>query len=424
MSDILDLDLRDFGTAYHAWVDQSQAFEDIIRQWYVQAHEGREPARNDMHHAFWRVMVERDRWGTLRAALQDTWPLGHSSNGPAPVAPPEAPQPAPVPNLPDRPSPGSGGFRLEKLVRVTGPQDGEFVNRGYSYYSQCVILGEAAYAFAANADGHCYFFQVSERGHVVRLGSLLPYTGGEGWYFDAAGRVCLLDGPRLRRVNPFSGENEVVFDINDMHPGCDGWQAHSSDDGRTHSATVRRPTSDGPYQRIGTAVVSNGRPGFIPARGVLDESHLSGNGLYLLIEDDNDLVIHDLERGTHRIVPDREGALSHLDCGPDFAVGEDNFAGACVRLDLPTMQRRELFKTWGMGHLSIRNDVCLLSDATHLSLVSLQGSGVFSFLEHGMRSDGTYDTQVHGNLDPTGSIAAFVSNRDGRFDLYLAPVPR
>jgi len=425
MADILDVDLRDFSAAYHAWVDRAQECEDTITQWYRQAHDGRDPALGDLHHAYWRVMVERERWGTLRNALQDTWPLD-VSNGPAPLAPPAPPS---------SPKPHRGGDVLRQVVQVTNERDGEFLPRMYSYWPNAVIRGEVIYVFAGHADGEPRFFQITPDGRVARLGPLLPYRGtSEGWYWDADGWVYLIDGPRLRRVNPFSREDRVVFSIERTHPDCELWQAHSSDDGETHSATVQRIVSDGPYPRVGT-VVCRGRDlqTFYEPKGELDESQITPDGEFLIIKEDEQNRIVNLCSGAQRMIWDAEGAVGHSDCGPGILVGEFSHGqyGECVLWDLrgPLAfdQRRVLFTTWNMGHVSIRGGVCLLSDATHLSLVSLNGGGVVSFLRHGMTVADPlkpYNYQVKANLDPSGRVGCYMSNQGGaRFDVFLTPIP-
>jgi hypothetical protein len=66
----------------------------------------------------------------------------------------------------------------------------------------------------------------------------------------------------------------------------------------------------------------------------------------------------------------------------------------------------------------MRAGKCLRSDDQKLSLIALDGSGETSLIEHGMSGRG-YDHQVFGNLDPTGRVACFMSNRAGRMDAYL-----
>src|SRR4029077_5476730 len=143
-----------------------------------------------------------------------------------------------------------------RIIPVTSASDGEFVPRMYSYWPNAWIHGRAAYVFAGHADGMPRFFKVDlTSGNVERLGSMLGFTGTtEGWYWTADGWIMLCDGARLRRVSPFTNEAPVVFDISESHPGCILWQAHSSDDGQTHSATVKQIVSDGAYPAIGTVV--------------------------------------------------------------------------------------------------------------------------------------------------------------------------
>lgn len=310
-----------------------------------------------------------------------------------------------------------------RSIRVTDERDGDLVNRAYSYWPMCWLHGRTATAFVGTADGRPRFFRVDlDTGHVERLGSLLGYGGtAEGWYFEVSGSVSLCDGPLLRRVNPFTGQDVVVMDIRSVHPDCRIWQAHSSEDGQTHCATVERIVNDGPYQRIGTVAARHGSVQFFGANGVLDESQVTADGAYLVIKEDEDNRIVTLASGQERILRDADGALGHSDCGAGFMVGEDNQRGACVHVDLATLERRVLFETWNMGHVSVRANRCLLSNQTHLSLVALDGSGVTPILEHGMSGSG-YDFQVRANLDPTGHVACYLSNAHGRLDLFLVEI--
>lgn len=316
-------------------------------------------------------------------------------------------------------------------IRVTDDRDGAIENRVYSYWPNAWVRPDGVIvAFV----GERFFLIQPATGEVDRLGvprALQPYPAtGEGRYWDAEGRIYLLDGPRLRRVEPFAGEDVVVFDITN-HPGCDLWQAHSSDDGATHSATVRQIVADGPYPKIGTVVYRGHSQRFYAAEGTLDESQVDASGRFVIIKEtflrggrerlDNRFL--DLETGASDWLWDEEGAVGHSDCGPGFVVGEDDQIGACVRLSLlDRSERRALFSTWNMGAVSVRRGRCLLSDATALSLVALDGSGVTPLLSHGMTGGG-YDYQVHANLSPCGRVAAWVSNVAGRMDLYLFVLP-
>lgn len=318
------------------------------------------------------------------------------------------------------PAPSSTG-----PIRVTDERDGELLNRGYAYWSAAHIGPDGLVTlFVGHADGQPRFFNVNlDSRTVLRLGALLPYAGtGEGWYFDRDGFIYLCDGPFLRRVHPLTGSDVVVLDISTSLPGSRVWQAHSSDDGTTHSATVERITSDGPYERLGTVVQRHGTLRFIARQGTLDESQVDASGRYLVIKEDDDNRILDLVDGSERRITNAEGALGHSDCGTGIIVGENDQIGACVSMDLATLQQRPLFSTWNMGVVSVRAERCIVTDQTQVKLVALDGSSVRPLVEHGMQGSG-YDFLCRANLDPTGRVAMYISNAaDGRMDAYLLPI--
>jgi len=336
---------------------------------------------------------------------------------------PAPPPPDPPPDIiiPAPPMPTGA-----HIIHVTSFGDGELVNRGYSYWPQAWLeTPTSAIVFCGHADGRSRFWRVDLRsGTVVRLGALLGYGGtGEGWYWDREGWIYLTDGPRLRRVHPFGGGDRVIFSIEESHPGCRLWQAHSSDDGTVHSATVQRITQDGPYENLGTVVFRAGDQLWFPAQQPLDESQVTPDGDWLVIKEGNDNRIVHIPTGHERWIRDKEGAVGHSDCGPGFVIGEDDQHGACVIWDLVAWTVRVLFPTWNMGHISVKGGRRLLSGPQMLSLVSLEGSldgsAITPVAEHGMMSDGTYDTQVFANLDHTGRVAVFMTNRYGRLDMCV-----
>lgn len=290
------------------------------------------------------------------------------------------------------------------------PTTAPVLNRIYSYWSNAWINGDTAHVFIGHEDGvHLYAVNlVTGEVHLNRSRVLLPAGTGEGWYWDKGGRISLCDGPRLRRLSPYGELDETLIDISETHPGCRLWQAHSSDDGLVHSATVERIVSDGPYERIGTIIKRAGGVDYFPAQATLDESQVARGGRWLLIKEGDDNRIVDLTGVVaERVMTDADGALGHSDCGPDFAVGEDNQRGACIWLDLATLDRRVLFETWNMGYVSVRGGKCLHSGETHLNLVDLNGGGVTPLVEHGGGS--SYDERVKANLDPTGRVGFYVS---------------
>jgi hypothetical protein len=339
-----------------------------------------------------------------------------------PPAPPFDPGPSPEPPAPTEPVPGG-----RRVIRVTDPSDGRLINRGYAYHSQVFYREQtgSAFLFAGHEGGMPRFFEVHlASGAVSRLGSLINFVSeGEGWYWDRHGFVYLHSGPRLHRINPFAVHDDtVVMDISATHPGCRLWQCHSSDDGRAHSGTVQRIVADGPYVKLGTVVQLPDRQEFFGAEGDLDESHISACGLFVVIEEGHNNRIYNFETGGGPTrISNAEGALAHIDMGHGFMVGEDDQRGACTWINLRNIhERRVLHETWGMGHVSVRNGRCLLSNDSGIYLVPMDGSRQLEKVaDHGMVGSG-YDYQVHANLDPTGRLGAWLSNHGSdRLDLDL-----
>jgi hypothetical protein len=361
------------------------------------------------------------------------FPNGRPPDAPPPGVAPAPVQPPPTPIVP----PAGGGLAAGRLVRVTNEDDGQILNRIYSYgdWSNAVVLGDAIYAFVGHADGRPRFFRVTPAtGEIERLGSLLGYGGtGEGWGWTAAGDIRLCDGPRLRLVNPLTGRDDVVLDISAGHPGCRLWQAHSSDDLQTFSATVERIVAEGPYPRLGTFVSYRGEQRFYPpVLGALDESQVTPDGRFLIIkEGPSRQVTHNrvitLATREERQIFDHERALGHSDCGVGFLIGEADKPdpGMCGIWEIGhplTIDRFiPVFPTLNMGHISVRGRVGLHSDHTWLNRIDIDARRRTPLLAHGMMGSG-YEFEVHANLSPCGRIGAYVSNVAGRFDLYLLGV--
>lgn len=314
--------------------------------------------------------------------------------------PPPVPHPVPQPSPPPPPAPRAG--------RVTLVDRGPFHPRFYSYWANAWVGPDGATSvFAGRLDGTPALFRVrGER--VEEVAHRIPYRGTtEGWYWDAQGWISLCDGPRLRRIQPFTGEAQTVWDISGDFPDHRLWQAHSTDDGTAHSATLQRTTD---WARVGTVCRDRDRLRYIPAQGSLDESQISPDGEYLLIKEDDDNRIITLATGEERRLTNAAGALGHSDLGRGFAVGENDQIGACVLLDLRTLQSRPLFSTWHMGHVAVRGRRCLLSTTAVLGLVDLEGGGVTTLLVHGATVT-DYDSQVRANLSPCGRRACYLVDR-------------
>jgi hypothetical protein len=300
---------------------------------------------------------------------------------------------------------------------VTNDLGGRIPRRKYSYWPDSrVLLDGSMLVFCGNQDGQAQFFTMRPDGTVSILGSLQSYYKGEteGWYFGADGKLYLIPSgsSTLHRIDPFSGDDEVVFHISKDYPNCDIWQAHSSDDGTVHCATVRRILPDQSTQPIATVLAVGQRLRYIPAAGKLDESHLTSDGKWLIIEEDDTNRVINIATGDEKRIIDPDGALSHIDCGPGYMVGEDNINGKCWKWDLNAWTKTALFDTWGMGHVSVRNGRCLRSSDVALEWVDLNGGGLTKILDHLMVTGpgDAYDYQVKASLDVTGTVAVYMTN--------------
>lgn len=73
---ILDAPMSpEYPVGYNFWIANRGAIEVEVPAWYTRA-TGRIPAASDVAHGLWRCINECDRWKTLRAALENTWPGG------------------------------------------------------------------------------------------------------------------------------------------------------------------------------------------------------------------------------------------------------------------------------------------------------------------------------------------------------------
>src|SRR5688500_3690019 len=193
---ILDTDLRNDDAAYDLLVNHPQELDAAIAEVWRESR-GYEPNEHDRRHVYWRIIREGPRWGTLREALRDERTAGGAVTVP----------------------PGKD-LLMTGLVCVTANEGGPVLNRTYSYWSNAWVGPNGlVYVFIGHPDGAVRFYSIgaptkSSPTGVVGLGPLLPYAGtGEGWYWDAEGWIYLCDGPRLRRVNPFTAEDVVVFNV-------------------------------------------------------------------------------------------------------------------------------------------------------------------------------------------------------------------
>jgi hypothetical protein len=157
----------------------------------------------------------------------------------------------------------------------------------------------------------------------------------EGWYWSAtqSSKIYIPDtfGPRLYRYDIFSKQFFTVFDASTQF-GANRyiWQAHSSDDDRVHSATLRDKNT---YEMLGCMVYREDTRQFswFPKVGDFDECHIDKSGRWLVSlenidgADDEDSRIFDLQTGTEQRILDRDGSPGHMDTGFGYMVGADNW---------------------------------------------------------------------------------------------------
>lgn len=329
--------------------------------------------------------------------------------------------PGDIPNLPPASPPS--------VIRLTSPANGTILNRGYSYWPQTYVAGSVvAYTFCGRAGDIPLLLSTDlTTGNVQQVPSPLPPGTTEGWYWDKYGRIYYPAGKRLIRMDPF---RQMTSDVVVAELALDGdfdlWQCHSSDDGTVHSATVRRIVSDGAYPKVSTVIFTpNGQRLFGPGDKELDESQVTADGKYLIIKEGNDNRIVHIPTYAEHTISNADGALGHSDVGPSFAIGEDDQGGACVRWDFNPIRKRPFFQTWNLGHVSIQNGKCLISDKTWLYLVDPITGERTSVIQHGSEKTdgGDYDYQVFANLDPSAKVATYAAYNNGRHDLYLVVLP-
>ena len=346
-----------------------------------------------------------------------SWEATHAPP-PSPL-PPQPPRPNPPPPSvppPPEPPPTEGVFlRRGEVIRVTTDADGPFAPRMMSYWANAWVSGPFAYVFAGSVlSGGPQFFAVDlESGAVSRLGPMVPYGGEtEGWEWLPDGRVQLFHGPQLRRVNPFTGADQLVFDVSERFPGHTLWQPHASPSGRTISATLKDPD----WQKVATVVWQDGTLHHYPKEGTLDESSLCGDEWVVIKQGDGgeDNCVITIATGEERWIDDHDRAIGHSDCWPPYLVGEADKPdpGGCGVWDLRDLSFRFLFPTLNMGYISAKAGRYLHSDDTHISLLDIQTGERTPILEHGAGvSPGMpnyYDDRVKANLSPCGRIACYM----------------
>lgn len=327
--------------------------------------------------------------------------------------PPSPPVPTPIP---------VGG---PLVIRVTDDADGPMAPRFYPGWANAFLAPTRAVVFAGHSDERPRFFSVDLlTGDVSREGDMgCPYGGTtEGWSWDREGRLILCAGPRLHRLQFQTWEDEVLLDLGPYNPGYDLWQPHSSNDGQVHAATMRdaaHPTENGRYPYVGTVIKYRGGVEYVEQTGKLDESAVTQDGSIVVIKEtrngSEDNLVLDFETGDRWWITDRERAIAHSDCGPDFIIGEADKPdpGGCGIWYLKEHRFQFLFPSLNMGYVSYRGGVCIYTDDIHIGRLDIITGERTPLHAHGgpvLGSPNYDEDRVKASLDHTGAVCTFMVN--------------
>jgi hypothetical protein len=239
-------------------------------------------------------------------------------------------------------------------ARITVPADcrgRDCVNPvGYSYWRRMNnhVHSSVILIFLTLADhgGPTLFSYDKNSEKVTKVGPLFPASNshrretGEIWYWSRRqpATIYLTEGARLLRYDVLRKQYETVFDVAGRADlfgtgRMSLWQIHSSDDDRTHSATVMDGAT---YRRLGCLIYQEevGKASFFPPTGDFKECHVDKSGRWLLTFDTTAHggiginVIIDLQTGNRATVLDQHpgGVLGHYDVGFGHVVGYDRWS--------------------------------------------------------------------------------------------------
>jgi hypothetical protein len=326
---------------------------------------------------------------------------------------------------------------------------------------------------------------VANVGPLFTSDSAYYQATGEGWYFSGQQPTKLythlVGSTQLRRFDILTRtfDSEAALDLArcprpNVCPAdaASITQPHSSDDDRTHSATVQNRQ----WQRIGCVVsVARRYSYYAPANGyLLDECHVDKSGRWLMLLESTpsgsriNRVVN-LRNGRLTLIQDVAGALGHLDMGHGYAVGADTFnplPNATILLKFPVASTTRPLgpvvhynKRWDIAaanHIAHGNAaadvlpenqyacgsnasrvadmadeiVCFSLDSnrnTDGSLDVLVVSQVLTDLNVPGGDDGSgsdYSKLPKGNLDVTGRYFIWTTNLGGdRLDAVLVKIP-
>ncbi len=329
-------------------------------------------------------------------------------------------------------------------------------------------------------EGPTLFSLDTTTGAVAKVGPLFTpedprsWSTGDGWYFSGTSPSTLYvhasTDPRLVRYDIWSRQSTTVFDLSAQTavfgPGAYPWQAHSSDDDRTHSFTVR--VYDGSvFTPVGCGAHLERTNEFRLFRRVsaspddYDECQVDRSGRWLVIKEqvdgrygpDNRII--DLQTGRETTLLDERGAGGHSDVGYGYMVAMDNWYAA------PAFRLWRFDSLPGTGPVVYRDATWASESIVHVSHLNARpgpaepqyacGSGAGRvngprvgeiscfFLDGSLNTlvvapvmtdldapggGNEYDRLPKGNLDSTGRYFLWTTNLGGsRLDAFVVRVP-
>lgn len=281
----------------------------------------------------------------------------------------------------------------------------------------------------------------------------------ETWYWSGSD-PDLLYYPYERglyRVDARTGEGSTVINVQDKLSGdFKLWQAHTSDDDKVHSFTLRT----GNYSNLGCAVYfeETGELRRFNAINGFDECQVDASGEWLLIMEnfdrqaglDNRVV--NLVSGEEKRLIDQDGAGGHLDTGHGYMIAADNWASQANTIRLwrfadmtsTTVYDGGSWNAIAANHISHTNAKPGDPSGQYACGSSANGSARHSNEIICFRLDGSRETLVvapvmtnrsagggdsyqlwpKGNLDTSGRWFVWSSNiGTNRLDVFLVKVP-
>lgn len=369
-----------------------------------------------------------------------------------------------------------------KGFRLTNPSDcggGNCVHYvGYSYWrntnnhvgenTMLVLVGLKRPQGGAGPSLIAYNKQtdaVTPLGPVFNSNDNMSWSSAAGMYFSGTmpHTLYVAHSSRLRRYNVFSREYDTVFDV-EILLGSNYTiaQAHSSDDDRVHSATLKGGSN---FSDLGCVLYREDLNDltFFPKQGKFDECQVDKSGEWLVIkenvdgqagEDNRIIKVANLEE---RLLLDQDGAGGHSDMGHGYMIAANNYdSKANSRVlwkfnDYP-LQGTRLYhnKDWNIqapAHIShtnalpgvsLQNQFACGSSANDetsahaneiicFGLTGTEETLVVAPVMTNLNSSGGgnyYNKLPKGNLDVTGKYFIWSSNMSGsRLDVFMVKVP-